>query len=687
MNLRLNRVALVALSCVVAASFSATAQHEHSVKIIKPLTLEQVRVNDPFWSPKLKVWTATTVYDVFDKLEGKYTPDRPDIIAEKKKLGRTRNAFLNFDLVAQGKKDIKSHDGPPWYDGLVYESIRGAADILAEYPDKALEAKIDGYIDRIAAAQAIDPDGYVNTYTTLTRSKMRWGTNGGDDNWQHDIYNAGMLIEAADHYYRATGKTKLLEAAVKIANLMSRDMGPAPRKNIVPGHGGPEEAVVKLYWLFKNDPALKAKIKSPVKEQDYFDLGKFWIENRGNHGGKDGAGKRMNFGAYGQDDVPVFQQKTIEGHAVRATLLATGVAAVALENKNRDYVNTANTYWDNMVGKKMFITGGEGAIREQEKFGPNYFLPESAYLETCAAISSGFFSARMNELQADGKYMDEFERVLYNNLLSGVALSGDHYYYENPLVATDHKRWAWHDCPCCPPMILKMIGSAPEYIYAGDEQNIYVNLFIGSEATVKIEGMDVLLEQTTNYPWQGDIKISVKPAQEKTFSLKVRIPGWATGKENPFDLYLSKISQAALLKINGEAIAVSPVNGYVTLTRKWKKGDVVELRLPVEPRFVTPNASVETIKGKLAIAAGPIVYGLESGDNPSLGEYKIIPETALTMTYQPKLLNGVNVITGQAVKGNGEQVRFQAVPFYSLGNRKQGDSYQVWTPLSAGKPN
>ena len=647
--------------------------------IIHPLKLEQVRVNDLFWSPKLTVWDSITVYDVFDKLEGKYEPDRKELIEEKTKLGRTRNAFLNFDLVAQGKKNTGSHDGPPWYDGLVYETIRGAADLLAEYPDPKLEQKIDGYIDRIAAAQAADPDGYLNTYTTLEKPTQRWGTNGGDDKWQHDVYNAGMLIEAAVHYYKATGKTRLLDVATKFSNFMYREMGPYPKKNVIPGHGGPEEAILKLYWLFTDEPALKTKMSVPVNEKQYYQLATFWIEERGNYGDKEGRHARKSDESYNQDHMSVFQQKTLEGHAVRATLLATGVAATALENQDPRYVETANAYWDNMIGKRMFITGGEGAIADGERFGKDYFMPESAYLESCAAIGSAFFSQRMNELEADGKYIDELERVLYNNLLSSVSLQGDHYFYENPLVATDHQRWAWHGCPCCPPMLLKMVSALPGFIYAYDKDAAYVNLFIGSQAELTVAGTSVKLNQVTHYPWKGESVIVVNPAAPTPFTVKVRIPGWAHSQENPFNLYTSAVKEPVLLKVNGKAVAVQPQNGYVAIRRTWKKGDRIELLLPMSPRMVIPSDSIQTIKGKVALACGPIVYGLEGIDNPDLNDLRLPFNTPLTLSYQPALLNGVNVITGQGLDQNAKKVSFRAIPFYTFGNRGSYP-YKVWVP-------
>ncbi|MGC4037967.1 MAG: glycoside hydrolase family 127 protein [Chitinophagaceae bacterium] len=644
---------------------------------VKPLPPEAVTIHDAFWSPKLAVWDNKTVYDVFDKLEGNYEPDRQNLIDEKAKWGRTRNAFLNFDRVAEGKKDINLHDGPPWYDGLVYESIRGAADLLLEYPDPDLEKRIDGYITRIAAAQAADPDGYINTYTTLMRSNQRWGRNGGDDKWQHDIYNAGMLVDAAVHYYNATGKTQLLNVAARFANYIYSQIGPAPKLNVIPGHGGPEEAMIKMYWLFKSQPTLKKKMSVPVDETQYYQLAKFWIEERGNYGEKDGSHSRNSDSSYNQDQSSVFNQQTIEGHAVRATLLATGVVAAALENHDNKYIQTANNYWNNMVGKRMFITGGEGAIADGERFGKDYYLPESAYLETCAAIGAGFFTQRMSELQPDGKYVDELERVLYNNLLSGISLTGDKYFYENPLIATDHKRWVWHDCPCCPPMILKMVGALPGFIYAQDADGLYVNLFIGSEAKASVNGNAINIKQETDYPWKGKTTITLSPVTSSEFTVRLRVPGWATGHENPYNLYSSSQQGAVVIKINGKPINTVPVNGYVQIKRQWRSGDRIEMDLPVQPRLVFPNDSIQTIKGKVAIAAGPVVYALESIDNKKPSGYSIEKQVPLNMSYEADLLNGVNIIKGKAKDSNGQAVEFTAVPFYSIGNRGAGE-WRVW---------
>ncbi|MEJ2883022.1 beta-L-arabinofuranosidase domain-containing protein [Pedobacter sp. GR22-6] len=656
--------------------------------------IAHTRISDRFWSPRFELWRTTTSNDVLDKFEGKH------LASDKER--EESNAFANFDDVASGQKGTGRHAGFPWFDGLVYESIRGIGDLIGQYPDPALQARLDAYIDRIAAAQAADPSGYLNTYTYLVEPAHRWGDNGGFLRYQHDVYNAGMLIEAGVHYYRATAKTKLLEVATRYANYMSELMGPAPKRNIVPAHAGPEEAMMKLYQLYREQPDLKKKIAVPVHEQDYYALTKFWIENRGRHTGLplwqtwgndksekwikaqkfresgNGPDIRPSWGDYAQDSISVFQQKTIEGHAVRATLLATGMVAVALDNHDPQYIQTATRLWDNMAGRRMFVTGGVGAIHNDEKFGPDYFLPTDAYLETCAAVGAGFFSQRMNELTAEGKYMDEFERVLYNNILTGVSLSGKQYTYQNPLNAHDHARWEWHSCPCCPPMFLKMVSAMPDYIFAAAKDQVYLNLFIGSKAEILLNGKQKLrISQETNYPWEGRVTLQLEPENSNAFTLNLRIPGWALAKENPYELYRSNLNPAISLTVNGQPEKLVLRNGYAMLSRKWNKGDKVELQLPMQPRFVSANAEVKDLKGKVAIASGPVIYSLEAADNGNVAQLNIDTTAAMTLSYRPDLLNGVNVIQGKT--GSGKS--FTAIPYYAVGNR-EGKGYQVWTDVA-----
>lgn len=653
--------------------------------------VRQVTVNDPFWSPRYSLWSKTTATDVLDKFEGKNLQTERD---------RSKNNVINnFDKIAGGNKGAGAHAGLPWFDGLVYETIRGVGDLMGRNPEPTVQARLDDYIDRIAAAQQVDKDGYLNTYTDLMEPTHRWGDNGGFLHWQHDVYNAGMLVDAGVHYYKTTGKTKLLEVATIYANYMSNLMGPAPKRNIVPAHSGPEEALVKLYWLYKENPVLKKKMNVPVHEQDYFTLAKFWIENRGHTVGfplwlswgndkaeqwikeqkyKDGnVQSRPTWGDYAQDSIPVFQQKTIEGHAVRATLLATGVTTVALENHAPEYIQTAGRLWDNMAGRRMFVTGGVGAIAHDEKFGADYFLPTNAYLETCAAVGAGFFSQRMNELTGDAKYMDEFERVLYNNVLTGISLSGTQYTYQNPLNAHDHARWEWHSCPCCPPMFLKMVSALPDYIYASGDDRLYVNMFIGSRATVVLNDNLVVITQETNYPWNGKIALQIDPEKEKSFTVRLRIPGWARGVENPYGLYQSDLKQSYILKVNGKIEKAKLESGYAVLNRKWKMGDRVELELPMKPRIITAHAEVKDLKGKVAVAAGPVIYCLEGVDNAGLDVLKINTKSQLKTQFRKELLHGVNVITGTATNASGKESSFTAVPYYAAGNR-ENKGYAVW---------
>ncbi|HMF70225.1 MAG TPA: beta-L-arabinofuranosidase domain-containing protein [Flavitalea sp.] len=692
---------LLAIFLAVLLSVFVSCKQESAVALTDGIT--QVKVKDSFWGPKFDQWRTTTVNDVFNKFEGNYNPQGSSILKRDfEQLGATRNAFKNFDLVAEGKRGIGTHNGPPWYDGLVYETIRGAADFIARYPNDSLERRIDKYINRIAAAQASDPDGYINTYTELMEPDHRWGFNGGFQRWQHDVYNAGMLLEAGVHYYKATGKTKLLTVAVRFANYMYDYMGPAPKKNVVPAHSGPEEAAMKLYWLFKQEPGLKDKIGVPVNENHYYELAKFWLENRGHHVGlplwaswgndsaenwikanryddpKYGDHRRPTWGDYAQDSIPVFEQKTIEGHAVRATLLATGLTTAAIENRDPKYMQTASTLWNNMVGTRMFITGGVGAIANDEKFGSNFYLPNDAYLETCAGVGAGFFSQRMNQLLHEGKYMDEFERVLYNNILTGISNDGEHYTYQNPLASEHHTRWEWHDCPCCPPMFLKMVSAVPDFIYLYDSSELYVNLFVGNDATVNHNGERISLQMVTRYPWDGNVSLKVSPEAEAKLAVKVRIPNWATGKENPLGLYRSDLRSRVTLKVNGESINVTPVDGYVTIDRTWKKGDEIQLELPITPRFVDASEEVKVLNGQVAIASGPIVYGLEGNNNTDLGKLKIDTAARMEIKYYPGLLGGINVITGHGVNDKSGKVDFNAIPYFAIGNIKPGDNYKVW---------
>ncbi len=643
-------IATILTVLVILASAADAKPHR-----LTPVPIQQVTIQDSFWSPKLKVWRDVTIPDCFAKFE-------------------QDGALANFDKVRDGIGG--KHSGPPWYDGLIYEMIRGCADFLASERDAQLEKRLDGYIERIASAQARDPDGYLNTYTQMERPTQHWGLNGGDDNWQHDVYNAGALVEAAVHYYRATGKTRLLQVATKLANHMEDVMGPPPKRNIVPGHSLGEEAMVKLYLLFREQPQLKSQMPALVDEPRYLKLAEFWIENRGNHDG------RKSYGPYGQDHRPVLQQETIEGHAVRATLLCAGLVAAANVNGREDYLTAARRLWENMVERRMYVIGGLGAVAGHEGFGPDYLLPNNGYLETCAAIGAGFFHHNMNLALADARYADELERVLYNAVLPGVSIQGNTYFYENPLAAGPQRtRWEWHGCPCCPPMFLKIMGALPGYIYAQDAGSVYVNLFVGSRADLTLNGVKVTLGQTTRYPWDGAVKFKVEPEQNTEFTLKIRLPEWCSQPE---------------LRVNGRSIAsMKKDHGYASLQRKWKRGDLVELSMPMPVQRLKAHPKVEANIGRMALQRGPLIYCLEGEDHNGQVKNLVVPlNTPLTARHRSDLLGGVTIVEGPALGIHRSPwpnklylphtqapgitpTQFTAIPYFANANRHPGEM-QVW---------
>jgi len=659
---------LVTLACLPGGIVKTEAQSSNQ---LTPVLIQAVAVNDGFWSPKRKVWQQVTIPDCFTKFEN----DRG-------------GALNNFDRVRDGKLD--GHAGPPWYDGLIYEMISGSADFLAATPDPILESRIDGYITRIAAAQDRDKDGYLNTWTELQHPDQRWGLNGGNDGYQHEMYNVGALSEAAVHYYQATRKISLLKVAAGLANYTCGQVGPSPKHELVPNHAIAEEAFANLYLFFRQHPELKREMPVPVEEGRYLELAQYWVEARG-HPRKDQA----SYGSYNQDHQPLSQQATIEGHAVRAALFCSGVTALAGVNGRHDYAESAVRLWENMIGKKMYVTGGIGATATGEAFGADYFLPNDGYLETCGAVAAGLFDRNLNLLTGDARYVDALERELYNGALTGVSLAGDTYTYVNPLQSPQgNSRWSWNGCPCCPPMFLKLMGAMPGYIYAQDQSGIYVNLLVGSKAHLELGDRKIVLSQTTEYPWKGGVEIKLEALDANEFDLHLRIPGWCQGPPFPDDLYQwgkRPLSGVARVKINGKLIEnVEVVRGYATLHRRWESGDVVQLSLDMPVQRVKANERVEAAKGRVVLMRGPIVYCLEGTDNGGAVQNLIIPpETEFTPSYQSNLLGGVTALSATATalfRSAANQVvstpfQVTATPYYANANRGTCPM-QVWMPES-----
>ena len=654
------------LCCLPGGSVQTAAQPSNQ---LKPVPIQSVTVEDSFWSPKRRVWQEVTIPDCFNKFED----DRG-------------GALNNFDRVRDGKSD--GHAGPPWYDGLIYEMIRGSADFLAAKPDPVLETRIDGYIARIAAAQDRDTNGYLNTWTQLQHPNQRWGLNGGNDGYQHEMYNVGALCEAAVHYHQATGKSGLLKVAVRLANYTCDQVGPAPKHELVPNHAIAEEAFGDLYMFFREHPKLKRDMPVAMDEGRYLDLARYWVEARG-HPRKD----QPTYGAYNQDHIPVSEQKTIEGHAVRATLLCAGVTALAGINGRDDYRQAALRLWENMSEKMMYVTGGSGATAAGEAFGKDYFLPNNGYLETCGAVGAAFFARNSGLLTGDARYADVLERELYNGALTGVSLAGNSYTYVNPLEASDgNSRWSWNGCPCCPPMFLKLVGAMPGYIYAQDNTGIYVNLFVGSKARIQFAGQTVVIKQVTGYPWQGEAEIAVEPDKAAEFDFHIRIPGWCQGPSSPEDLYQAANlppDGAARLKVNGKVIEHPEiVRGYATVHRRWKSGEVVQVSLDMPVRRIKANSHVEADKGRVALMRGPLVYCFEGADNGGAVKNLVIPAGAEFMPeYRSSLLGGVTVLQATATgvfqtPANAivpVPFKVTAIPYYANANRGTCQM-QVWMP-------
>ena len=577
----------------------------------------RVVVEDAFWSPKFALWRTNTLFDVFAKLD------------------RRSHAIENFDLAANGA--TSGHRGQPFFDGLLYEAIRGASDYLAREPSDDLAKMIDDIIDRIVAAQR--KDGYLHTQVEIGHEKQRWGDNGGCALLQHELYNAGCLFEAGVHHYRATGKTKLLSAAMRFANYLCDTIGPRPKRNLIPSHSVAEEAFVKLARLLKDEPDLAAKAGVKGRPDDYLALVKFWFDAHGDNCGlpdwkpliarsdnagviramseltkeKHDAGWRVSLWDYQMDAKPLREYRAIEGHAVRAALLVFGLAAYARETGDAESLELARRFWNSMTGRKMYISGGVGAKADLERFADDYELPPDAYLETCAAVASAFTSGCLAEIDGDGKYMDEFERVLYNALLTAVGTNGCTYTYQNPLNTANGRRWDWHSCPCCPPMFLKLTGALPGYVYGTDAEGVRVNLFMGSRTEVVRDGVRVAIAQRTNYPDAGRIEIAVSPEHPIRFRLAVRIPGWARGIESHSGLYVADKRLAWSLGINGCDVTPRLLNGYTVVDREWKKGEVLMVKVDVSPRVVRADPRVKAVQGLHAIMRGPVVMAEEGG--------------------------------------------------------------------------
>ena len=609
---------LLAALCLAACQGKSGAGIAQAVT---PVGFADVTVDDAFWGPRLRSHKDVTLGVCIDQIENR--------------TGRIRN----FENAARGEGQ---HSGIFFDDSDVYKALEGMAYSLQNHPDPVLEAKCDEWIDKFAAAQ--QPDGYINTYYTLIGLDKRW-----DNMDKHEMYCAGHMIEAAVAYYNVTGKRKLLDVCIRMADHMMSVFGPGKR-DWVPGHEEIELALVKLYRA--------------TGERKYLDFAYWLLEERGHgHGSMGSCGKEWN-PRYYQDQVPVRDITDVSGHAVRLMYLACGMADVAACTGDRGYVDALMRLWDDVVLRNMYITGGIGQSRHNEGFTEDYSLPNlTAYCETCASVGMVLWNWRMNQFTGDARYIDVLERSLYNGALAGISLAGDRFFYVNPLEsAGTHHRQAWYGCACCPSQICRFLPSIGNYIYGTAKDGIYVNLYMGNTAIMKVSRKSLTLRQETEYPWKGAVVLTVCTEAPVKTAIRLRIPDWC---------------REWTLAVNGETLTPPVEKGYAVLNRKWKDGDRIDLNLDMPVRIVAADPRVKEDEGCRAVQRGPLVYCLEEVDNPEDFDALTLKEdTAFEAAFEPELLQGVVTLSAEA---DGHTLTF--IPYYAWDNREPG-KMKVWVPLA-----
>ncbi|HET9315073.1 MAG TPA: beta-L-arabinofuranosidase domain-containing protein [Vicinamibacteria bacterium] len=647
------------LACAFLSAFLLAAQPPASARSasypIRGVPFTKVQLTDAFWAPRIATNRKVTI---------------PFGLKKSEEEGRLRN----FERAAHKRTD--AYEGKmPFDDTDVYKLIEGASYSLQTDPDPELERYIDGMIAVIASGQ--EADGYLTTYKTIdpTKSPADWLKPG--PKWDlelegsHELYNAGHLYEAAYAHYRATGKRTLLEVALKNADLLDRTFGPGKRLT-PPGHQIVETGLFKL--------------AEATGEERYRRLGRFFLDQRGN-----AEGHKLH-GTYNQDHQPVVAQREAVGHAVRAAYMYAAMVDVAALEDDPLYREAVERIWDDVVSRKLYVTGGLGAQRNHEGFSEGFDLPNrTAYAETCASIASVYWNQRLFLLSGDSKYVDVLERTLFNAAIAGVSLAGDTFFYPNPLEADGRDafnmgaatRKPWFDCSCCPTNLARFIPSLPDYVYAvRGADDVFVNLFVASRASFDVLGKAVSIAQTTAYPWAGRVELRLDTESPRPLALHVRVPGWARGQPVPGGLYryVDGGTGEWSLQVNGEPFRAELVRGYAVIARTWKAGDTVTIDLPMRVRRVVADERVADDRGKVALERGPIVYCAEGIDNGGSVLDVALPDDArLDARPRPDLLGGVHVIEGSASTREGKARPFTAIPYYAWSNRGPGEM-AVWFP-------
>jgi len=629
---------------VLTASFQAQAPSDYS---IQPVPISQVKVTGGFWQAKLETNRTVTI---------------PHILEENESTGRVDNLRKGAGLMPG------EYVGRRFNDTDVYKIIEAASYSLVSHPDPALQQHIDALVAIIVKAQ--QPDGYLFPARTIDPAKPAPGV--GTERWQyentgsHELYNSGHMYEAAVAHYLATGERSFLDVAIKNANLVASTFGPDARRD-APGHEEIELALVKLYRA--------------TNDAHYLNLAKFFLDERGVHGNvsqnyTDPSWQLYNDRPYRQDDVALVDQARAEGHAVRAMYVYNAMADIAALLKNPTYDRAVDRLWQDVVSKRIYLTGGLGSIGGTEAFGDDYALPNrTAYTETCASVGGILWNHRMFLKSSEAKYLDAFEQTLYNGLLSGVSVKGDSFFYQNPLESTGRtERSAYFDVACCPANLSRLLAQLPGLIYAQRGNELYVNLYAESEATVKLDAGRVHARQKTNYPWDGVVTVYLDVDQPTEFTLKLRVPGWAGDAPFASDLYRFSQRAPAMFGVQDMQRPL-PADGWHAIKQRWSKGSFVVLRFPMPVRRVLANPAVKEDLGKAAIQRGPVLYVLEGVDNGGkVLDLSVPMSTTFTPAFNSDLLGGVMVLTATLpAAGDAPARTITAVPYFAWAKRGRGE--------------
>ena len=641
------RIWPVLFACIMFSDGNA----QTGLQKMEPVSFSRVNITDAFWKPKIdKVATKTLSACIY----------QTEVATPR---------IRNFEKVASNKGE--KHEGIFYDDSDVFKALEAMAYSLKTHPSAEMEKKCDEWIDKIAAAQ--QSDGYLNTWYTLKGLQDRY-----TDMSMHEDYNAGHMIEAGVAYYNATGKRKLLDVCIRWADHFDSLFGPGKR-DWVTGHQELELALVKLY-----------KVTGLEK---YLRLADWLLSERGKKLAKGYTWTDWKDTAYAQDVLPVKQQTQITGHAVRAMYMYTGAADVAAQTGDTGYMKAMLAVWEDVVYRNMYITGGIGSAGSNEGFTVDYDLPnEQAYCETCASVGMVFWNQRMNAMTGNAEYIDVLERSLYNGALDGLSLSGDRFFYGNPLASRgQHYRREWFGTACCPANIARLVASLGDYIYAKSDDAIYVNLFVGSNTTIPVKNGNVELKMETNYPWEGKVKLMVDPVKKTKFSLYLRIPGWSQGYTSTNELYeFADYSSGEIkIKLNGKDFQPGKEYGYLVVNRNWEKGDWIEFEIPIQTYRLKSREELKQNTNRIAIQRGPIVYCIEGADNNGKAWNVIVPENTKFETIDYKVLDEpVKALTAEVpvvtVAEDGlslktEKKKIIAIPYYTWANRGRNEM-QVWLP-------